>query len=109
MPQRKRKINVIDYTLYCTHMSPENTHKLMGILYVEVIMLGIILQYNVLKYNGFCFLLFLIRVHGFKKRAHLKLNVDVSYRILPSKRPPRFLMILWSVCLCVIRTNGFSV
>ncbi len=68
--------NVIGFNTIHSH--PENTQKLMG-FYMEILMLGIILQCNVLEYNyGFCFVLFLIRVHGFKKRAHLKLNVDFS-------------------------------
>ncbi len=65
--------NVIRFNTIHSHT--ENTQKLMG-FYMEILMLGAIL---LLKYSyGFCFVLFLIRVHGFKKRAHLKLNVDFS-------------------------------
>ncbi len=34
------------YTPYSARMSPEDTHKLMG-LYMEVLILGVILQYMV--------------------------------------------------------------
>ncbi len=55
------------YTLYSTHMSPENTRKLMR-FYMEVLILGVILWYMVsasLMFPVGCIRLILDVVHGF--------------------------------------------
>ncbi len=41
-----KEIGIQPYTPDSTHMSPENTHKLMG-FYLEVLILGVIVQYMV--------------------------------------------------------------